>query len=80
MDCITSLGFFPCRAELDVWLRKKDDHYEYIAVYVDDLAFAMKEPKELEKALEHDFGFSSKEQVRSNTILVWISSATQMIP
>jgi hypothetical protein len=33
--------------EPDIWFRRKEDIYEYVAVYVDDLAFAMKEPQEL---------------------------------
>jgi Reverse transcriptase (RNA-dependent DNA polymerase) len=36
-DFIRELGFFPCKAELDIWMRKKGSTYEYIAVYADDL-------------------------------------------
>jgi hypothetical protein len=32
-------------------MRKKDSQYEYIAVYVDDLAIAMKTPKEFTDVL-----------------------------
>jgi Reverse transcriptase (RNA-dependent DNA polymerase) len=46
-DCIHEIGFLPCKAEPDIWMRKKGNLYEYIAVYVDDLAIAMKNPKEL---------------------------------
>jgi Reverse transcriptase (RNA-dependent DNA polymerase) len=46
-DCSQELGSFPCKAEPDIWMRKKRSPYEYIAVYVDDLAIAMKNPKEL---------------------------------
>jgi Reverse transcriptase (RNA-dependent DNA polymerase) len=51
-DCIREIGFFPCKAETDIWMRKKGNLYEYIAVYVDDLAIAMKDPKELTDILE----------------------------
>ena len=34
------LGFFPSRADPDVWMRDKGDHYEYVVVYVDDLLYA----------------------------------------
>jgi Reverse transcriptase (RNA-dependent DNA polymerase) len=34
-DCIRKLGFFPCKAEPDIWLRKNGNIYKYIAVYVD---------------------------------------------
>jgi Reverse transcriptase (RNA-dependent DNA polymerase) len=51
-DCIQELGFFPCKAEPDIWMRKKGNIYEYVAVYVDELAIAMKDPKELADLLE----------------------------
>ena len=38
---LRSMGFRPSKADHDLWLRPKDDHYEYIATYVDDiLAFS----------------------------------------
>jgi Reverse transcriptase (RNA-dependent DNA polymerase) len=51
-DCIRELGFFPCKAEPDMWMRKKGSIYEYIAVYVDNLDIAMKSPKEFNDVLE----------------------------
>ena len=44
-DVLRDLGFFPSKAEPDIWLRDKGDHYEYIAVYVDDLLILSKDPK-----------------------------------
>ena len=44
-DTLRDMKFFPCKADPDVWMREMDDHYEYIAVYVDDLAIASKNPK-----------------------------------
>jgi hypothetical protein len=41
---LRSEGFVPCIAEPDIWMRATDNVYEYIAVYVDDLAFAMHDP------------------------------------
>ena len=37
------------KADPDIWLKSSNDdnHYEYIAVYVDDLAICMKDPKRL---------------------------------
>ena len=37
------MGFTPCVAEPDIWLRPNEelDCYEYVACYVDDLAIAM---------------------------------------
>ena len=54
------LGFFPCKAEPDVWMRPNGDVYEYIAVYIDDLAFAMKKPSEFADILENKFKFKLK--------------------
>jgi Reverse transcriptase (RNA-dependent DNA polymerase) len=59
-DCIRELGFFPCKAEPDIWMRKKNYQYEYIAVYVDDLAIAMKNPKEFTDVLENKHKFKLK--------------------
>jgi hypothetical protein len=39
------MGFFPCKAEPDIWMRRVNDHYEHIAMYVDDLAVSSKDPK-----------------------------------
>jgi Reverse transcriptase (RNA-dependent DNA polymerase) len=41
-------------------MRKKGNLYEYIAVYVDDLANAMKDPKELTDILEKQHKFKLK--------------------
>ena len=43
-DCLRELDFVPCKAEPDIWMRHNKEHdiYEYVAVYVDDLAIAMK--------------------------------------
>jgi hypothetical protein len=34
---LRKMGFKPSRTDLDLWYRKKDGYYEYIATYVDDL-------------------------------------------
>jgi hypothetical protein len=57
---MSDLGFFPCKAEPDIWMRKSEHTYEYIAVYVDDLAIAMKKPKEFVDILEHTYKFKTK--------------------
>jgi Reverse transcriptase (RNA-dependent DNA polymerase) len=41
-------------------MRKKGSLYEYIAVYLDDLAIAMKNPKELTDILEKQHKFKLK--------------------
>jgi Reverse transcriptase (RNA-dependent DNA polymerase) len=58
--CISELGFFACKAKPDIWMRKLDDMYKYVAVYVDDLAIAMKNPKEFVNILEKNHKFKTK--------------------
>ena len=50
-DVLRDMGFFPSKAEEDIWMRDQGDHYEYIAVYVDDLMIASKDPKGIIDAL-----------------------------
>jgi hypothetical protein len=56
-DCLRELDFFPCKADPDVWMRQNGEHYEYIAVYVDDLAIAMKDPQAFADALINRYKF-----------------------
>ena len=51
-DTLRSMGFKPTRAEDDIWIRDAGDCYEYIAVYVDDLLVAAKDPEAIIKILE----------------------------
>ena len=55
--CLRDMGFFPCKVEPDIWMREKGSLYEYIDVYVDDLAISAKNPKEITVNLmkKHDF-------------------------
>ena len=41
------MGFKPSRADPDTWMKYSKDgsHYEYIAVYIDDLAIYMEDLK-----------------------------------
>ena len=34
---LRSMGFRPSKADFDLWMRPKADHYEYVATYVDDI-------------------------------------------
>jgi hypothetical protein len=36
-DELKAMGFTPSKAEPDIWMRDKGDHYKHVAVYVDDL-------------------------------------------
>ena len=42
--CLCTMGFTPCKSEPNIWLCKKDGLYEYVAVYVNDLAITSKDP------------------------------------
>jgi hypothetical protein len=48
----TTDGILLSKAEKDIWMRDKGDHYEYVAVYVDDLLIASREPQTIITALE----------------------------
>jgi Reverse transcriptase (RNA-dependent DNA polymerase) len=51
-DILRSLGFLPSKAESDIWMRVGSNVYEYIAVYVDDIAIAAKDPMSIIQALK----------------------------
>ena len=53
-DTLRSMDFFPSKAEEDIWMRDKGDHYEYIAVYVDDLLIASRDPQSIIATLESE--------------------------
>ena len=46
-DILHDMGFKSSRSDPDIWMKSSKDgsHYKYIAVYVDDLAICMKDPK-----------------------------------
>ena len=46
-DTLRHMGFEISKADPDVWMRRNNDVWEYIAVYVDDLAIAAKDPKKI---------------------------------
>jgi hypothetical protein len=51
----------PCRILApDIWMREADGLYEYVAVYVDDLAFAMKDPEKFVSTLTTRYQFKLK--------------------
>jgi len=59
-DVLRSMQFVPSKAEDDIWMRDKGDHYEYVAVYVDDLLICSKDPKAIITNLEVDNKFKLK--------------------
>ena len=50
-DCFHDTHLDLYKAEPDIWIRANDNEYAYVTVYVDDLAFAMKDPSKFMKVL-----------------------------
>ena len=59
-DSLMDMSFRPSKAEDDIWMRDKGDHYKYISVYVDDLAIASRNPKGIIEELEKGQKFKLK--------------------
>jgi hypothetical protein len=51
------MGWFPSRADGEVWMKQVDDHYEYICLYVDDLAVMSKDPEPIYADLRRIGGY-----------------------
>ena len=61
-DVLTDMGFSPSKADPDIWMRKApgEDCYEYIAVYVDDLAIIATDPGNICKVFKEKYNFKLK--------------------
>jgi Reverse transcriptase (RNA-dependent DNA polymerase) len=59
-DCLREMGFIPCKAEPDIWMRRNGNVYEYSAVYVDDLAIAAKYPNTIVEIFTNTYNFKLK--------------------
>ena len=59
-EILNELGFTASKAEDDIWMRDKLDHYEYIVRYVDDLLIVSSNPKDITNALESKFKLKLK--------------------
>jgi hypothetical protein len=59
-EVLRDMGFVQSKAEADIWMREGDGVYEYIAVYVDDLLIAARNPKEIVETLQEKHGFKLK--------------------
>ena len=54
------MGFAPCKNEPDIWMRKASGMWEYVAVYVDYLAFVMQYPASFTKMLINRYKYKLK--------------------
>ena len=61
-DILHDMGFKPSKADPDIWMKSSKDgsHYEYIAVYVGDLAICMKDPKSFCDTLKEKYKLKLK--------------------
>jgi Reverse transcriptase (RNA-dependent DNA polymerase) len=59
-DTLREMGFIPCKSDPDVWMRNAIDHWEYVCVYVDDLAIMMKDPAQFFKDIKAIGGYNLK--------------------
>jgi hypothetical protein len=59
-DTLYDMGFTPCKSDPDVWMKDCGLHYEYVCVYVDDLAVMMKDPDKFFADLKKISGFGLK--------------------
>ena len=59
-DTLRDMGFFPSRAESDIWMRRNGDVYEYIATYVDDLAICARDPQAIADTLVNKYKYKLK--------------------
>ena len=81
-DILQELDFKPSKADPDVWMRPQPGGtcYEYIAVYVDDLAIAAKDPLAFCNELKKGTISSSKVLDLLNTIFAAHTRKTLMEP
>ena len=60
LDVLRSMNFVQSKPERDIWMRDMGDHYEYIAVYVDDLLIVSRTPSSIITSLADDHKFKLK--------------------
>ena len=59
-DALREMKFTPSKADADVWMRLHNEKWEYICVYVDDLAVAMHDPTAFFDVLTSTYKFKLK--------------------
>ena len=59
-DTLQDMGFFPSKNEPDIWMRESNGLWEYVAVYVDDLAFVMRDPEAFVNVLVKKYNYKLK--------------------
>ena len=59
-DVLQDMGVIISKADNDVWMLDCGDHYKYIAIYVDNLGIASKDPASIVQTLREKYGFKIK--------------------
>jgi hypothetical protein len=59
-DTLRNMGYTPCKADPDVWMKDCQTHYEYVCVYVDDIMFYGKEPQQFFDTLITQYNYKLK--------------------
>ena len=59
-DVLREMGCFTSKWEKDMWMRNMGDHCKHIAVHVDDLMIASKDPEAIVKTLMEKCQFKLK--------------------
>ena len=52
---LRSMGYTPSKADTDFWIKRVNDHYEYIATYVDDVLVYSRDPEAVIRELQCDY-------------------------
>ena len=73
---LPDMSFFPCKVESDIRVRESNELLEYVAVYVDDLAFVLRDPSSFFRLLEDKYkyklkGTTSYARRQGNTLKRW---------
>jgi hypothetical protein len=52
---LQAISFKPSRVDNDFWIRKQDDHYEYLATYVDDILAFSRDPMGIIEVIQKSY-------------------------
>ena len=61
VTCSGKKDSFPDKLNQTYWMHQNGEQYAYIAVYVDDIAFVLKDPQPLIDTLRNKYNFKIKE-------------------
>ena len=60
-DTFICLGFEPSRADPDLWIKKTNYGYDYIATYVNDVIVASRKPQDYIARIEQEYALRNIE-------------------